>query len=425
MVTQTNHVVEECADNEARVQKPPVAASASAIEIALLTACRDKQYALGLAMALISEGVYLDVVGGTEIDSPELHNTTNLHFLNFRTSQKNSGSFAEKLSKLLVYYAKLIRYAAQSKTKIFHILWNGKFELFDRTILMVYYKALGKKIGLTAHNVNQAKRDSIDSWLNRVTLKIQYRLCDQIFVHTPKMKQELCQDFGVAENVVTVIRHPVNNVCPNTELTSADAKQRLGLRDNERAILFLGKIRPYKGIEYLLEAFRVLVDDKQANYRLIIAGEPNKGSEEYLRGIQQNISRGFDSGQAILRAQFVPDDELELYLKGADVLVLPYKHIFQSGVLFLAYTFGLPVIASDVGSFREDVIEGRTGFLFTPDDSGKLAKTIEKYFASDLFKNLDTRRSEIRDYANANHSWDAVAKLTIDAYRKMLGRNPL
>ena len=98
--------------------------------------------------------------------------------------------------------------------------------------------------------MNQARRDAKDSLLNRLTLKIQYRLCDHIFVHTQKMKDELCQDFGVAEKAVTVIRHPINNAFPDTELTPTEAKRRLGLREDEKTVLFFGRIRPYKGIEH-------------------------------------------------------------------------------------------------------------------------------------------------------------------------------
>jgi D-inositol-3-phosphate glycosyltransferase len=423
MIVQTSSVAEESSakDVEVRTQERPN--SPLGIEVGLLTGCQDRPYAFGLAMALISKGVHLDIIGSDEIDSPELHTTPNLRFLNFRGSQRNNANFAEKLSKLLIYYAKLIRYPARSKPKALHILWNNKFEFFDRTILMLYYKLLGKKVALTAHNVNQARRDSKDSLLNRATLKIQYRLCDHIFVHTQKMKGELCQDFDVAEDAVTVIRHPVNNAFPDTELKSAEAKRRLGLRDDEKAILFFGRIRPYKGIEYLLDAFRLLSADTQANYRLIVAGEPKKGSEEYLHEIRQSVKRDFNQGQVILRIQFIPDDEMELYLKGADVLVLPYKEIFQSGVLFLAYSFGLPVVATDVGSFREEIVEGRTGFLCKPGDAADLAKALETYFTSDLYKNLKVHRSELKDYANANHSWHAVAELTRNAYAKMLGRN--
>jgi len=420
---QTSNDAEKSPATEVEVQKQAIPNSLG-IEVALLTGCQDRPYAFGLAMALISKGIYLDIVGSDEIDSPELHSVPNLRFLNFRGSQRGNVNFAVKLSKLLVYYAKLIRYVARSKPEILHILWNNKFELFDRTILMLYYKALGKKIGLTAHNVNQARRDAKDSLLNRITLKIQYRLCDHIFVHTQKMKDELCQDFDVAETAVTVIRHPVNNAFPDTELTPAGAKRHLGLGNDEKAILFFGRIRPYKGIEYLLDAFRLLSDDRPANYRLIIAGEPKKGSEEYLHEIQESVKRDFNRGQVILRIQFIPDDEMELYLKGADVLVLPYKEIFQSGVLFLAYSFGLPVVATDVGSFREEIVEGITGFLCKPGDPAELANAIETYFASELFENLTVHRKELKDYANAIHSWDAVAELTCKAYSNMLERNP-
>ena len=420
---QMSSVSEKSPAKELEIQERAIFNSPLRIEIGLLTGCQDRPYASGLAMALISKGVSLDIIGSDEIDSPELHTTPNVRFLNFRGSQRNDANFPEKLSKLLVYYVRLIRYAARSKPKTLHILWNNKFEFFDRTILMLYYKMLGKKIVLTAHNVNQARRDSKDSWLNRTTLKIQYRLCDHIFVHTQKMKDELCQDFDVPENAVTVIRHPVNDAFPDTELTPIEAKRSLGLRVDEKAILFFGRIRPYKGIEYLLDAFRILSADGRANYRLIVAGEPKKGSEEYLHEIRQSIKKDFNQGQVILRIQFIPDEEMELYLKGADVLVLPYREIFQSGVLFLAYSFGLPVVATDVGSFREEIVEGSTGFLCKPGDPAELAKAIETYFASDLFKNLKVRRQEIKDYANANHSWHAVAELTRNAYVKMLGRN--
>jgi D-inositol-3-phosphate glycosyltransferase len=423
MIIETTSIFEESSLQAAEVQKPAMPRTQSGIEIGLLTGCLDRPYAFGLAMGLVSQGVSLDIIGSDEIDSPELHTTSNLRFLNFRGSQRNA-NFSEKLWKLLVYYAKLMRYAARSKPKMLHILWNGKFEYFDRTILMLYYKAMGKKMALTAHNVNQARRDAKDSWLNRVTLRIQYRLCDHIFVHTNKMKDELCQDFGVAEKAVSVIRHPVNNAFPDTELTPAEAKGSLRLRDDEKAILFFGRIRPYKGIEYLLDAFRLLLADEQANYRLIVAGEPKKGSEDYLHEIKQTVDRDFEPGQVILKIQFIPDEEMEMYLKGGDVLVLPYKEIFQSGVLFLAYSFGLPVVATDVGSFREEIVEGRTGFLCQPGDPAELAKALETYFTSDLYQNLKVHRQEIKDYANAHHSWQAVAESTRNAYAKMLERNP-
>jgi D-inositol-3-phosphate glycosyltransferase len=420
-----NGLAEQSLISRLEVQKEAIADSPSAMNMALLTGCQDRHYAYGLAMALVSRGAYVDLIGSDEIDSPELHTTSNLRFFNFRSSQGVNANFTKKLSRLLVYYWKLIRYAALSRAQILHILWNNKIELFDRTILMLYYKFLGKKVVLTAHNVNQARRDLNDSWLNRTTLKIQYMLCDHIFVHTQRMKDELCQGFDVAEKAITVIRYPLNNAFPETELTPEEAKHHLGLSEDQRVILFFGRIMPYKGIEYLLQAFHLLVMGNHANYRLIIAGEPKKGAEEYLRELQTFVKTHFDKEQVIFRLQFIPDDEMELYLKGADVLVLPYKEIFQSGILFLAYSAGLPVVASDVGSFREDIVEGRTGFLCKPGDPTDLAKALEAYFASDLYKNLNVRRGQLKDYANANHSWSAVAELSCSAYEKISGRTAL
>ena len=103
----------------------------------------------------------------------------------------------EKLFRVILYYVRLLRYAATAEPRIFHILWNNKFQLFDRTLLMLYYKGLGKKTVLTVHNVNAGQRDANDSWLNRFSLKAQYHLVDHLFVHTDKMKRELVSAFSI------------------------------------------------------------------------------------------------------------------------------------------------------------------------------------------------------------------------------------
>ncbi len=393
------------------------------LDAALLTGGFDRPYAYGLAMALISKNVRLDVIGSDEVDSPEMHASPNLSFLNLWPARPRKPTRAERMSRVLRHYARLLRYTAIAKPGVFHILWNSKVQFFDRTMLMLYYKLLGKKVALTVHNVNQARRDSNDSLLNRLTLRIQYRLADHMFVHTKKMKNELVEDFDVPEKAVTVIRHPINNAFPDTDLTPVEAKRRLGIADDEKAILFFGRIKPYKGLEHLLSAFQQLVGG-DANYRLIIAGELQKGNEKYMDEVQRMVTREIDRGQIILKIQFIPDEEMEVYLKAADVLVLPYNEIFQSGVLFLGYSFGLPVIATDVGSFREEIVEGSTGYLCRPADPADLARTIATYFASDLYRNLRIRRQEIKDYADVHHSWDAVAELTRNVYAELLRRRP-
>jgi glycosyltransferase involved in cell wall biosynthesis len=285
---------------------------------------------------------------------------------------------------------------------------------------MLYYKLLGKKVAFTAHNVNAGRRDANDSALNRLSLKIQYRLSDHIFVHTEKMKGELREEYGVQKEAVTVIPFGINNSVPNTELTPAQAKRRLGIESGERTILFFGAIRPYKGLEHLVGAFQRIAP-RHEGYRLIIAGEPKRESEKYLRDIQETIERDSSRERVIQKIGFIPDNETELYFKAADVLVLPYTLIFQSGVLFLAYSFGLPAIATDVGSFRDDIVQGETGYLARSCDAGDLAIAIETFFESELYKSLDRRRAKIRDYANTRNSWNVVGEKTRKVYAELLG----
>ena len=183
-------------------------------------------------------------------------------------------------------------------------------------------------------------------------------------------------------------------------------------------MLFFGNIAPYKGLEYLVDAFAQLVG-RDRSYRLLIVGRP-KGDVTYWRFVEEKMIAADVRHRVIQKIEYVPDEETELYFKAANVLVLPYTRVFQSGVLFLGYSFGLPAIAADVGTLREEIIEGETGFVFKPRDSVDLARKIDKYFNSELFGNLEIRRKQIRKYANEQYSWDKVAAITMAVYSNLL-----
>ena len=232
------------------------------------------------------------------------------------------------------------------------------------------------------------------------------------------MSKELQCDFNVPQSKISVIPFGINSTVPDTTLTSAEARRRLGVEAHSKVILFFGNIAPYKGLEYLVEALNLLAS-RSLDYRLVIAGRP-KNCPSYWEGIRNRISATELRPRVIERIEYVPDSETEVYFKAADVLILPYTHIFQSGVLFLAYNFGLPVIASDVGSLREDIIEERTGFVCEPCDAADLARCIRAYFSSDLYRELDSRRKEIRDFARERYSWTKVGEITRRVYRSLL-----
>jgi len=123
------------------VTKPPVE-----IEVGLLTGCQDRHYAFGLAMAVCLKGVRLDVIVATRWTALSFIALPNCVFLNLRGSQRPEASFQEKISSLLAYYARLLNICCRERGKDSPHLWNNKFELFDRTLLMLYYKAMGKRL---------------------------------------------------------------------------------------------------------------------------------------------------------------------------------------------------------------------------------------------------------------------------------------
>ena len=416
----------EVSDQRSKVTEQAAQNRKSKIEnrqfhVALLTGGGDKPYALGITAALSSVGIHVDFIGSDDLNVPEVVGNPRVNFLNLRGDQRSEASPIAKMRRISRYYVRLIGYAATAKPKLFHILWNNKFQLFDRTLLMLYYKLLGKKIVLTAHNVNAGKRDSNDSWLNRLSLRIQYNLSNHVFVHTNGMKQELISDFRIPAGKVSVIPFGINNTVPSTSLSSAQARRQLSISEGDKTLLFFGNIAPYKGLEYLISAFTEL-SNKDRSYRLIIVGKP-KGSEGYWNQIHQEIARSGIRDRVIERIEYIPDEETELFFKAAAVLILPYNHVFQSGVLFLGYNFGLPVIASDVGTLKKEIIEGQTGFVFKPQDSSDLARKVDEYFKSELFRNLETRRLEIKAYANERYSWDKVAAVTKSVYSRLLNSN--
>ena len=388
--------------------------------VALLTGGGDKPYAIGLATCLAARGVCLDFIGSDELDVPEVRDLPGLCFFNLRGDQTPTTSLLRKVTRVLAYYGRLAAYAMTAKPRLFHILWNNKIELFDRTGLMLFYRLLGKRVVLTVHNVNIGVRDGADGPLNRLSLRVQYALCGHLFAHTGLMRRDLEAQFGVPASKVTVVPFGVNDTTPKTNLTRVQARQRLGFDDGHGVLLFFGNIAPYKGLEYLVRAFAVVAARRPA-CRLVIAGRP-KGNAEYWRQVEDEIhALGLDA--LVLRhTTFIPDDEVEVYFKAADALVLPYTSVFQSGVLFLGFNFGLPAIVTDVGALCDEIDPGVTGLVCKPADPGSLAAAIEQYFISGLYRSLHSRRDTIRATVASRHSWEAVAEATCGVYDSLNSR---
>lgn len=387
--------------------------------VAVFTGGIDKPYALGLGQALANRGVPFDLLGNEEMDAPEAGTDVRARLQRLYGDQRRKrGKVGKQILNLLVYL-RLLRFTVTTKARVFHLLWNYRLEQFDRTILMLLFKLMRKRVVLTVHNVNAAERDGHDSALNRWTLSFQYRLADHLFVHTELMGRELVTGFGISPDRVSVIPFGINDTVPKTAITCLESRDKLQLGANDRVVLFFGRIKPYKGLEHLVRAFQQ-ASASDADLRLVIAGEPNKESLGYWKGIQSEIESWDERARIRCEIRHILDAETEVYFKAADVLALPYTNIFQSGVLFLAYNFGLPVIATDAGSLNEMIREGETGFVCAAGDDADLARVLGTYFSSDLYRNLAGRRAGIRQFAAERSSWEKVAEITEHVYQNVL-----
>jgi glycosyltransferase involved in cell wall biosynthesis len=161
------------------------------------------------------------------------------------------------------------------------------------------------------------------------------------------------------------------------------ARARLGLGERDKVFLTLGGIRPYKGLDRLLDAFEQ-IDDPDA--RLLVAGKPRKGE------FADDLRRRCDANPRIVsHFAHVPDDELQVWYRSADVVVLPYLDILNSGGFWLATTFGVPVVAPRAGTLAS--FEGEPHVrLFDPDDPESLRRMLAEAL-TDLVGNESARAS--------------------------------
>jgi len=343
----------------------------------------------------------------------------NIRLLPFIENYGYHVAFIIKPKRLILYYYRLLRYAWKTENQIFHMQWENKFKFVDRILLTNYYKLLGKILILTAHNLDAVSRDGQKSWYNRITLHYMYHQMDHIIVHTESMKRDMIDKFEVPASKIEVIPHGINVKGGAAKGLKVDDRKSLDISPNAKVMLIFGSLTRYKGIEMMLHAMPAIIHAFPTSI-LLIAGNSTK-KERYFQELKDKIANLKISNNVILHNRWIQDNEVEKYFNAADCLVLPYRRIFQSGVPFMAYRFGLPVIATRVGGLPETIIEGKTGYLCDPNILS-LYRTVLKYFQSPLYQNLDQEKFKIKETAEKLFSWDIVADKTYSIYRNAISK---
>jgi len=237
-----------------------------------------------------------------------------------------------------------------------------------------------------------------------------------MFFHAQENKQRFHSLFQFPQRDTYIIDHGNEDIfmrAAETHPADINLKKKYGIRENELVLLFFGVLAPSKGLPVLLDAFARLADAYPA--RLVVAGYPSKHidmPEIYKQVEQQGISE-----QVVFDLRYIPNEEVPALFEVADVVVYPYLNSTQSGAIQVSYSFGRPVVASDVGGLPEVVDVGKSGLLAAPGDAEDLAEKIA------MMLDDPARREEMGAYARqlsqTRFSWDTIAGKIMAVYQAL------
>ena len=196
--------------------------------------------------------------------------------------------------------------------------------------------------------------------------------------------------------------HPTYNQFRKKFITKEEARGMLGIPAEQETLLFFGYIREYKGLKHLIRALPEIKAARTRAHLYVVGDFWENNKEEY----EQLIREAGAQEDITLVDGYLPDDEVEPYFAAADLCVLPYESATQSGVIQIAYSFGLPVIATDVGGLPEVVLDGRTGFVVPPKDEKRLAEAVIRFFEEDRAADFKEHIKE----EDSRYSWDRMVE---------------
>lgn len=206
---------------------------------------------------------------------------------------------------------------------------------------------------------------------------------------------------------IRTIRHGGFTALPDDNITKAIAREELNLKADAPYILFFGRLKPTKRLDILLRAMQKV----NPRVRLIIAGDKGKENFEEYQKLINDLGMG---GRIDLDINFVSDSKRELYFKASDAMILPYEIIFQSGVLLMSMSYGLPVVASNITPFAEVIEHKKNGLLFESQNADDLADKIN-ILLEDKSSLQQYSKASI-DTINTSFSWVEIAA----SYKKLL-----
>ncbi len=344
-------------------------------------------YTYALANALAKKDVPSHILTARRWNLPEIDGPVTVHKI-FRGVQTP--------------FIRLLKTCMMIRRDITHVHWQSTTHARLVLTLMRAFPVRIPPWVFTVHNVlpHEQKNSS------KVVYQKIYKKMQGLIFHTNFSKEQFLKEFSYI--------HAQTDVIPLGEYGFLSQKKHVETKENAfKTLLFFGNIRPYKGLDLLLEAMPE-VKKQVPDVRLIIAGQALEPFERYQKQIDElGLHDCVD-----IRLEYHPDEELARIFAEANIVPLPYRSVDQSAVLLLAMAMGKTVIATDVGGLAEVIEHNKNGLLVKPDNSSELAQAIVEMLR-DPKKAHELAQAAGQD-AQTHFSWDLIADKTIQFYQRLL-----
>jgi glycosyltransferase involved in cell wall biosynthesis len=306
-----------------------------------------------------------------------------------------------------------LKRAAVSGEMICH--FHAVNAVIPELVVITLARLFGRKTVLTVHDVSSLAGTVAGK---RRLSGFVYRLADGIIVHNEVSRREL-ESLGVPSGKINVIPHGHCLDSTRKMPSSVQARRTLGIETAAKVVLFFGQIKDAKGLDFLIEALPKVVREVP-EVVLLIAGRPWRTQFAKYDALIDKLGV---RARCCLHIRFIPDDEVSNYYAAADVVALPYRRIYQSGVLIMAMSYGRPVVVSDLPGMTEMITDGVNGYVFPNGSKEALADALIRALQS------DNERGEIgaraMEYVRQYHSWNQIGVVTAQLYRSLLSSRVL
>ena len=292
--------------------------------------------------------------------------------------------------------------------KVCHLhLFHGEMQ---ELALVVLAKLSARKVVITVHDVESFSPVSS----SRALIGKVYGLADRLIVHNQVSKRELVAKLGISSKNIEVVASG-NYMEGITGVPSQRAaRSALDISESSKVLLFFGQIKDVKGLDILIEAIPAVAREIP-EITLLVAGRPWRNDFSSYERLIETLGIG---KRCVLHIRYIPNDELPLYFSAADLVILPYRRIYQSAVILMAMSYGRPVVVSDLPGMLEMVTDGSNGYTFEQGSKDALAERLIEALRDESGR--DRVAAQALQHIHDHHDWERIGKSTAEIYRSIL-----